>query len=316
LQKNYIYAKRFLKRFISTLLFTFIVTSFICIHSQSSLAASGGRIRGGSFRSPTIPRTRNYGGRSGYGGYGGYGRRGIGFPFLLPIFGFGGGGLFGFLILMAVAGIIVNSLRGLTTSTVPIETLSPRPSNNPVSIVQIQIGLLSSAKELQEDLRNLAKSSDTSTQIGLQKILQETTLSLLRQPNLWVYANAETGEVPFHTAESTFNRISITERSKLKAELTTNVSGSKDNLTQNDTQAGEASQSNEFIAATLLIASRKKLNFNQSINGEGLNEILRIAGSITSNDLIALEVIWQPEGKGESLNADELVTNYPNLKHL
>ena len=53
--------------------------------------------------------------RGGYGGgyRGGYGG-GIGFPFLIPFCGFGGGGLFGFLILMALVGVVVNGLRGAT----------------------------------------------------------------------------------------------------------------------------------------------------------------------------------------------------------
>ena len=56
-----------------------------------------------------MPRSggRSYGG-GGYrgGGYGGgYRGGGMGFPFLIPIFGFGGGGLWGLLILMAVAGV-------------------------------------------------------------------------------------------------------------------------------------------------------------------------------------------------------------------
>jgi len=65
-------------------------------------AASGGRIGGGSFQAPSSPRSQNYGGYGGnnFRGYGsGYRGGGIGFPFLLPIFGFGGGGIFGFLIL-------------------------------------------------------------------------------------------------------------------------------------------------------------------------------------------------------------------------
>ena len=35
-----------------------------------------------------------------------------------------------------------------------------------------------------------------------------------------------------------------------------------------------------------------------------------------STDLIALEIIWQPEGEGDVLSSEELVTTYPNLKHL
>ena len=66
---------------------------------------------GGSFRAPSMPRSSggSYGG--GYRG-GGYRGGGMGFPFIIPIFGFGGGGLFGLLILMAIAGVLVNAVRG------------------------------------------------------------------------------------------------------------------------------------------------------------------------------------------------------------
>ena len=63
-------------------------------------------------------------------------------------------------------------------------------------------------------------------------------------------------------------------------------------------------------------ASKSSLNIKESNNSEELRETLQILGSLSSADLMALEVIWQPEGAGEVLNAEELVTAYPNLKHL
>ena len=117
-----------------------------------------------------------------------------------------GGGLFGLLILVAVAGVLVNALRGLGGGAPAIggsgATAPAVPSK--VNMIQVQVGLLASAKGLQDDLRSLAASSDTSNSSGLQRLLQETTLALLRQPDLWVYANVETGTVPFSSAESTF----------------------------------------------------------------------------------------------------------------
>ena len=150
-----------------------------------------------------------------------------------------------------------------------------------------------------------------------QKVLQETTLSLLRQPSLWVYANLENGQVPFNSAESTFNRLSLTERSKLTAELTSNYSG--EILSGNYSsrvQPGEAGETNEYIAVTVLVATKSRVNLLDSNTNEQLRENLRILGSISSTDLMALEVIWQPEGSGDVLSAEELVTAYPNLKHL
>ena len=95
-----------------------LALSLLVVHPSPSWAASGGRIGGGSFRSaPSMPRSYGGGGYGGGGGYnsgyrGGYGGGGIGFPFLIPMFGFGGGGLFGFLVLMAVGGLLLNAVRG------------------------------------------------------------------------------------------------------------------------------------------------------------------------------------------------------------
>jgi uncharacterized membrane protein len=271
---------------------------------KPTLAASGGRIGGGSFRSaPSMPRSYGGGGGSYRGNYGGgmqrgYGGGGIGFPFIVPFFFGGGGGLFGFLVLMAVVGLLVNALR----------------PDGPVAIAQLQVGLLASAKDLQADLRGLAASADTSTNAGLQRVLQDTTLALLRHPDLWVYANAEVGQVPFNAAEATFNRLSMTERSKLRSEVTSNVAGKR--LSEGPTAAGAADATSDFIAVTVLVASRSRLVLKPLTGSEELREALRVIGSVPSNDLLALEVIWQPEGAGDVLSTEELLTAYPDLKHL
>ena len=271
---------------------------------QQADAARGGRMGGGSFRAPSMPRTmpRSSGGyRGGYGGgYGGYGRRGgFGFPFIIPIFGFGGGGLFGLLILMAIAGVLVNALRGAGSAPGIGGAVATPAVPSKVNMIQLQVGLLAGAKALQDDLRTLAKSADTSSSTGLQRVLQESTLALLRQPDLWVYANAESGSVPFNTAEATFNRLSINERSKLDAEVTSNVGGQ--NLSGTTDVVGDADATNEFIVVTLLVASTATAQLKGASTAEELRQSLRILGSTSSTDLIALEVIWQPEGRGLSL---------------
>jgi uncharacterized membrane protein len=267
---------------------------------------------------------RSYGGGGGgYGGGGysrGYGGGGIGFPFLIPFFGFGGGGLFGFLILMAVVGLFANALRGggggggsaiASGDRGPISSYRP---DGPVAIAQLQVGLLATARDLQQDLRGLAASADTSSNTGLQRVLQDTTLALLRHPDLWVYASAEVGQVPFAAAESTFNRLSMTERSKLSREVTSNVGGQK--LDDRPGVAGNADATSDYIAVTVLVASRSRFTLKPLKADEDLREALRLLGSVSSSDLLALEVIWQPEGAGEVLSTEELLTAYPNLQHL
>ena len=304
------------QRLLASLLLPLVIVGLCLFPAQPADAARGGRMGGGSFRAPSMPRSGgSYGGGYG-GGYrgGGYRGGGMGFPFLIPIFGFGGGGLFGLLILMAVAGVLVNAVRGVgNTPSIGGSAAAPAMLRN-VNMIQVQVGLLASAKSLQDDLRSLASSSDTSSSAGLQRLLQETTLALLRQPDLWVYANAESGSVPFSSAESTFNRLSMNERSKLDAELTSNVGGQR--MSDTSSSAGEADATNEFIVVTLLVASTASAKLAGADTGEDLRQTLRILGSTASTELMALEVIWQPEGRGDVLSANDLVTAYPNLQHL
>jgi len=305
-----------LRRVVSWLALPALLLTLLVVAPQPGWSASGGRIGGGSFRSaPSIPRSYGGGGyRGGYGGgyRGGYGG-GIGFPFVLPFF-FGGGGLFGFLILMAVVGLIVNALRGGGGDPAGGGALAAPRTEGPVSVAQVQVGLLASARDLQADLRRLAASADTSNSTGLQAVLQETSLALLRHPDLWVYANAEVGEVPFPAAEATFNRLSMAERSKLERELTTNVAGQR--FQDGSRPAGASDATSDFIAVTLLVASRQRLNLPAAGSADQLRLGLQLLGAVASSDLLAVEVIWQPEGAGEVLTADQLITAYPDLQHL
>ncbi|PSB37969.1 DUF1517 domain-containing protein [Aphanothece minutissima] len=311
---------RLLRRLAGLMVVPVLVAGLVIASPPPAQAASGGRIGGGSFRSaPSMPRS--YGGGGGYGGGfsgGGYRGGGIGFPFIVPIFGFGGGGLFGFLILMAVAGVVVNALRGgggpsLGGSGSEL-AYNPRP-DGPVSIAQIQVGLLASARDLQDDLRRLAGSSDTSSSSGLQRVLQETSLSLLRHPDLWVYASGEVGQVPFASAESTFNRLSMQERSKLERELTANVAGRRFSEPA-PVAPGASDAASDFIVVTLLVASRRSLAIKGAGSADDLRDSLQKLGAVGADDLLAIEVIWQPEGAGEVLTTEQVITAYPDLQHL
>ncbi len=178
-------------------------------------------------------------------------------------------------------------------------------------------GLLASARSLQDDLRRYARTADTSNSTGLQQVLQDATLALLRHPDQWVYANCELGQVPFNTAEATFNRLSMQERSKLSSELTSNVDGRR--LAEEATaiaQSGDADATSEYIAVTLLVASRNKIAMKGVDSADQLRTALSALGAVPASELLALEVIWQPDGAGDVLSADELITAYPQLKHL
>jgi uncharacterized membrane protein len=287
---------------------------------------SGGRVGGSAFRSspsrsaPSAPSNSGYSGNgssnSFYGGssYGnGYGNSGGGFFFLPMFFGGGmGGGLFTFLLIAIVAGVIMQAFRGRNGEGIT-------GMDSKVSVAKIQVGLLASARSLQQELTHLALESDTSSVEGLASVARETAISLMRHPEYWVYVSSANENTKFALAEQKFNSLVMSERSKLNAEVLSNVGG---RLSQAKIPATLPSQGglltedpSEYIVVTLLLAvsgeSISKLPVLRST--ADLQSALSAIGSVPADNLLAVEVLWEPQSEEYTLTTDEVLTIYPDL---
>lgn len=298
----------------------------VLIFSQADgamAARGGGRIGGGSFRAPSrsfsTPRSSPARGPSGYGGgYGGgyYPGGGFGFPFILPFLGGGGlTGVFGIFIAIALANFVLNAFRNSGVNADSVEAYSSNPT---VSVARLQVGLLAEARGLQADLNRLAESSNTGTSEGLTKVLQETTLSLMRHPEYWAYADVESDQTRLSAAEQAFNQLAISERSKFTGETLSNVNAQ---LTQSKPKAALPTSGDltltdpgEYIVATVLVATQGKLNLPQVNTQADVRQAINQIGGISSEQLMAVEVLWTPQVSGETLTADEMIAEYPHLK--
>ena len=297
-----------------------LVAVLIFSQADGAMAArSGGRMGGGSFRAPSrsySTPSRSYSrGPSGYGG-GYYPGGGFGFPFLLPFVGFGGfSGIFGIFIAIALANFVINAFRNAGVNADSVEAYSSNPT---VSVARLQVGLLAEARGLQADLNQIAQSADTGTSAGLTKVLQETTLALMRNPEYWAYADVESDRTKLSAAEQAFNQLAIAERSKFTGETLSNVNAQ---LTQSEPKAalptsGELAvpAPGEYIVATILVAAQGKLELPNVSTQEDVRKAINKIGSISSEHLMAVEVLWTPQASGETLTADEMIAEYPNLK--
>jgi uncharacterized membrane protein len=312
----------FIKPFIKPLFAATLAIVLVFGHAQGAWAASsGGRIGGGGFRSPSrtfSPPSRTYSPPGGYGGgYGGgyYPGGGIGLPFLIPI-GFGGfSGLFGLLVFMAVAGFLVNSFRAFRSDSAESDLSSPT-----VSVAELQVGLLSEARSLQADLNRIAELADTGTPAGLAQVLQESTLALLRHPEYWIYADGKAQATSLAAAEGQFNRLALAERSKFSAETLSNVENllkhgeDKAALPSTGELATLDQEPGEYIVVTLLVATQGKLQLPPINSSQDLRQALSQLGSVSGDRLLALEVLWTPQAEGDTLSADEVIAQYPELK--
>ncbi|BAY72323.1 DUF1517 domain-containing protein [Anabaena sp. FACHB-709] len=315
-----------IKPFLKTVFTLGLVLALALGHADGALAArSGGRIGGGSFRAPSSrtysPRYAPPGGGYGYSPYPG---GGFGFPFLLPLWGIGGGfgGLFGILVFFAIANFLVQTFRRVSSGEVSEDV--GYNSNPTVTVTRLQVGLLAQARDLQPELNHIAETADTNSPTGRTEVLQEASLALLRHPEYWVYAGAGTQQAKLNSAESQFNRLALAERSKFSEETLSNINNQLKAARTKDALPGADEIDNptrlitegpgEYIIVTLLAATLGKFELPAVNSSDDLRQALRQIGSIPSEQLLAFEVLWTPQAEGDTLTSDDLFAEYPDLK--
>eukprot|EP00741_Cyanophora_paradoxa_P018894 tig00021105_g18240.t1 len=295
-----------------------------------AMAASGGRVGGSNFnssRQQSAP-SRSYSAPSysqpyiapaPYVPYGyGFSPFGWGFGWGFgPSIGFGLpiGGIFSIFLFMAVASFLLRAGSRVVGGTGLLDDeyeMAPT-----LTVAELQVGLLATAgRTLQADLERLARDADTSTASGLQSVLQETCLSLLRHPEYIVYAGGKSKTLSLNDAETEFNRMSVSERGKFDDETLSNVRGrqnSKKEVVRLSKDVGE------YIVVTLLVAAEGDIRDTlpkQVRSREDLIAALRGLGSVPSNSLSAVEVLWTPQQEGDVLTAEQFLTDYPDLRML
>jgi uncharacterized membrane protein len=313
-----------IKPFLKSLLVFGLIGSLVLGNAGSALAArSGGRIGGGSFRAPTrtySPPSSGY--RSPTGGYGyGYGYPGGGFGgsfFLMPFF-FGGGfgSIFGILIFFALANFLVQTFRRMGEGG---DNDVPGYSNPKISVARVQVGLLEGARGLQKELDELALSADTGSAEGRAQVLQESTLALLRHPEYWVYGAAQSQQTALEAAEAKFNQFTLAERSKFTSETLSNVNNQLRESTSQTSLSGAGGDlvateaPGEYIVVTIVAGTQGKLELPSINSSDDLRQALRQMGSISSDRLLAVEILWTPQAQGDTLTSDDIMAEYPDLK--
>eukprot|EP00897_Mesotaenium_endlicherianum_P003477 jgi/Mesen1/3157/ME000184S02224 len=309
-----------------------LVASIVLSAPGASLAAKGGgRIGGSSFSSG---RSGSYGGGgapsrsysapsysvspsfsapyfapSPFGGYA---------PFGAPVYGpsvvvasSGGFDFFNFLLLAATFFGFVMVARSFLGAGDDEGLLG---ASTRTSVVRLQVGLLGLARTLQRDLERIADRADTSTPEGLQYILTETVLALLRHPDYCVYASS-TSDVKesVESAEVRFNEISFEERSKFEEETLVNVGS----LRKRVSRAPQAERfTSEYIVVTIVVAAEGKLELPSVTSTADLRSALSKMGSLTADQIQAVEILWTPQNEEDTLSQQEVLRDYPALRNL
>jgi uncharacterized membrane protein len=63
-----------------------------------------------------------------------------------------------------------------------------------------------------------------------------------------------------------------------------------------------------------VVGTQGKLELPQINSSDDLRQALRQMGSISSERLLAVEILWTPQAEGDTLTSDDLMAEYPDLK--
>jgi uncharacterized membrane protein len=243
-------------------------------------------------------------------------------PFGMGMGGYGGGGgglgsLFFTAVFLLIAVQAAQSFLGGRGGGGPAGAASALPeagdTTDAVTVAKLQVGLLASAAELRADLERLAGRADTASPAGLHRLLQETVLALLRNPDYAVYAYAKAGvEASAGAGETRFNRLSLEERGKFEQETLVNAGGVTRRAALKRAPAG-APEPGELVVVTLLVAAAGRFRLPRGTSRTELAEALATLGSVRAADVLAVEVLWTPEAEGDFFSVDDLATDYPLL---
>lgn len=286
--------------------------------------AKGGGVGGGSSFGGGARGGGGFGGGGGsygggYSGYGGYGGGfGFGLPFLfLPFIGFGGGGLFGiFLIIMLFIWgrrLLSGMLGGMGGGAGAYA--GGRPSH--VTVAQLDLALLGSARSVPSELHRLVASSDTSTREGYSQLLQDAALLVLRNKQYWKAAAFDSTVVGYDQAEGAYNQRTLAARQRLTYESLTNVGGRVRVGTAPTTSVAMPDESGGgSIVVTLIAAAMMPLPKQPEMSAQAVEAYLQALASAPAEALEAAEVVWTPDEGEEPLSDDDVLMQFPNLTDL
>ena len=292
-------------------------------------ASFGGRLgfrSGGGMSMPSSPGYSGGYGRSYGGGYYGGGSHFL----FLPSFGgygFGGGfGLFGTVLGLMVAGLVIASVmrairanRGMGGGAWGEQG---QEDDNQVMampgrayLYKLQLALGRSARGIRDRLADFATQGDTSTEAGLAALLQQTALELLREKDAVRYASAEgRGPMSLTNAETAMNGVALAERSRFQVERLRVADG---HVSRSAVPAEEGKEVLELVVVTLVAATRVPLGrFATLSSGEDLAAVLTELGGVAPDGILGLEVIWTPADPDDSMTETDVMTTYPELRSL
>jgi uncharacterized membrane protein len=168
-------------------------------------------------------------------------------------------------------------------------------------------------KFIQTELENIAQETDTATPEGRTAMLREVALLLRRVRDAWVYGGAVNEPMrELGAAKTVFDKHVDEARSRFREETIRNEQGTK-TTTAGSAYSPRSDEGAGLILVNIIIAARRELfTVNRIGSGDDLRQALDAASQIATNNLVAIEIVWQPSKDDDRLSSMELEAKYPH----
>lgn len=152
-------------------------------------------------------------------------------------------------------------------------------------------------------LGSIASGAETSSEIGLQNLVSDASLAMLRSSKDWLAGctASETAGILSNDVEKAFNTYVVQERAKWEREQRT--------LTRS------APGQPTYMVATLVVLLRDGRPLPPVSGASDLRDaIQQLAADVSVEDnLLGAELLWTPEDANDIMDRDDMFLNFPEL---
>jgi uncharacterized membrane protein len=143
-------------------------------------------------------------------------------------------------------------------------------------------------------------------------MLREVALLLRRVRDAWVYGGAVNEPMrSIGPSKTVFDHHVDDARSRFREETIRNEQGSK-TTTAASSYTPRSDEGAGLILVSVIVAARRELFTVTRIgSGDDLRQALDAASQIATNNLVAIEIVWQPSEDDDRLSSMELEAKYP-----
>ncbi|KAF8057896.1 coq6 [Scenedesmus sp. PABB004] len=194
----------------------------------------------------------------------------------------------------------------------PIVAFFGRQADPDLTVAKLQVGVFGQVEEVQRELDRIAGLLDSDDEDAMADLVHDVVVLLTRRAQYCGYAHTALFMTDdLDELEQKYNQASLKERAKFKAETLSNVGGRV--VTEALRETGADVGLDKWLCITLLLAAEATVKLPKIRGLQDLQESLTLLGSLPAESIVAVELLWTPQERGDSYAKDELLADYPKL---